>query len=788
MNNLNLITGSIFLILVFLSASCGFTKTSESKYDVGIKVELYHPEEEDSYLLINVRSGPDAVFPVMRQIKPGTTFTAIARDGQTGWLKLAEGGWISGSIGRGIVVGGDIKTLPIIDNTLEMELRTFDTGREAVVQYFNTLEDKGLFNGCVLFEKDGEIIINRAFGYADFANKVALDSNSLFDIGSITKTFTAMGIMILKERGEISYEDKLSLFFPEFPSYADDITIRHLLTHTSGIRDYINEISLFNRQLLTHESVLNILRSQESLHCQPGEKYAYSNSGYWLLGAIIEKVSKTTYSDFLRKNILTPLNMSNTYVIDELDASNSKLTTGFRFEDFMEQRVGDDSYYYTGGDGGIFSCSEDLYKWLRSFVNPKLIAQSTLNKALNVNSKDRIPGSHRGFSWNIGKRGDHLWVSHGGYTQFFISWIGFVPDKEIRLVLLSNNASPSTIDKIIDNIDDIYTSRSFREPVGLLSNKLFKMIVDDGPEGLKDSYRQLKKNESDGYHISVSMFLHVARNFFLAGKTNEAFAVLNLAENEFPESSEVYYYIGLAYSRTGDKEKARLALEKALQLDPDNKDTRQELNEESEPGQFVTDIDSNIYHTVHIGDQVWMAENLRVRRLNDSSEIPLIISNDQWTGIDSVACSIYDNDEDHCEKYGVLYNWYTVNTGKLCPAGWHVPSDEEWNDLEEYAVNHAIHTDSKYRPANSGTILKSKAGWHYGGNGTDDFGFKALPGGERLKDGRFLLRAQNGFWWSSTGTDKKQAIYRSMLYHVNHVYRDKHPKSAGFSVRCMRNE
>jgi uncharacterized protein (TIGR02145 family) len=195
---------------------------------------------------------------------------------------------------------------------------------------------------------------------------------------------------------------------------------------------------------------------------------------------------------------------------------------------------------------------------------------------------------------------------------------------------------------------------------------------------------------------------------------------------------------------------------------------------------IVSDNDNNLYKTVVIGKYIWMAENLKTTRFNNGTEIPLVAGNSHWSDLSSAAYCWYDDDKSNSITYGALYNWYAVNTGKLCPSGWRVPSDEEWKYLEGYldtlyGVGNLVWDKSGLRGHNAGKRLKASWGWRLGGNGTDEFGFSALPGGERLT-GFNNTKGSSGFWWSSTEDGLSDAWYRCMIYSLEEVSRDRHPK------------
>jgi uncharacterized protein (TIGR02145 family) len=205
----------------------------------------------------------------------------------------------------------------------------------------------------------------------------------------------------------------------------------------------------------------------------------------------------------------------------------------------------------------------------------------------------------------------------------------------------------------------------------------------------------------------------------------------------------------------------------------------------------VKDIDGNIYKTDLIGNFWWMTENLKSTRFNDGSIIPCIKDQSIWLRSDSFAYCYYQNNESYADTLGFLYNWYAVNSGKLCPNGWRVPTDNEWRQIEgsadtKYGIGDSIWNKTGLRGFDAGQRLRSVKGWRNGVTGTDNLGFSALPGGERLS--RFYGGGSSGFWWTSTEASTSSAYYRSLIYSFELVARDTHPKRMGFSVRCIKNK
>ena len=193
------------------------------------------------------------------------------------------------------------------------------------------------------------------------------------------------------------------------------------------------------------------------------------------------------------------------------------------------------------------------------------------------------------------------------------------------------------------------------------------------------------------------------------------------------------------------------------------------------------EMDGYTYSVVEIGDQCWFSENLRSTVYADGSSIPEVTDDATWSGLSSGARCDYDNEAGYVAIYGRLYNWYAVDDSRgLCPSGWHVPTDGEWTDLEDYITSQGF-------SGTEGTALKSTFIWASGGNGTDDFGFSALPGGYRsLLNGNFGNAGSGGNWWSSSPRGSS-AWYRGMGFNNPDIDRYSASPRYGFSVRCLRD-
>jgi len=200
--------------------------------------------------------------------------------------------------------------------------------------------------------------------------------------------------------------------------------------------------------------------------------------------------------------------------------------------------------------------------------------------------------------------------------------------------------------------------------------------------------------------------------------------------------------------------------------------------------QSVRDIDGNRYKTVSIGTQKWLKENLKTTKFNDGTEIPLVPDPGTWTELTSPAYCWYNNDEANKDVYGALYNWHAVNTGKLCPEGWHVSADSEWVKLIVFLQEKEFSEDTGNKLKEAGTTH-----WKSPNSGaTNESGFTALPGGYRSFNGAFTYLGISGYWWSSTQFMESNVYFYNLRYKFRIIYKYISNKSNGFSVRCIKDQ
>lgn len=292
---------------------------------------------------------------------------------------------------------------------------------------------------AVMVINDGKAVFAKGYGMADLADETRCSTNTNFRLASVTKQFTAMCIMILVERDKLSLEDKMTKFLPEFPDYGNRITIRHLLSHRSGLIDYEDVMPANLTIPLSDRDVLWIMRQQKKTYFPSGTDFRYSNSGYALLALIVENVSGQKFATFLKDNIFQPLGMTNSVAYEEGISvvpnrafGYAKVKDGFEFSDQSLTSA-------VLGDGGIYSSLADLCKWDQALYTEKLISRKVLERALKAHSaKSDIEGSGYGFGWYVAKHRNTGRIWHYGSTCGFSTQIDRFPEKKLTVILLMN--------------------------------------------------------------------------------------------------------------------------------------------------------------------------------------------------------------------------------------------------------------------------------------------------------------------------------------------------------------
>lgn len=291
----------------------------------------------------------------------------------------------------------------------------------------------------LLVAKKGKIIYEKAFGAASLELNVPIRSEMVFNLGSITKQFTAVAILQLVEKSKISLQDSLQKYVPDFPSKGYTITIENLLTHTSGIKDYMQidyPEPYMERGDFSPKALIDSFKSLP-LEFEPGTRFQYSNSGYFLLGYIIERISGKTWQDYLQENILTPLGLTNTYT-DHPNAIIKNRVYGYKKEDQHFEKANYWSATISYAAGGLLSNVEDLYKWQKGLYSYQILKKETLEKAFTSFKLKDGTSTGYGYGWFIKNINGMLSIEHDGAITGFLTKEIYYPEEDVYIVALFN--------------------------------------------------------------------------------------------------------------------------------------------------------------------------------------------------------------------------------------------------------------------------------------------------------------------------------------------------------------
>ena len=425
-----------------------------------------------------------------------------------------------------------------------------------------------LFSGTVLVARGGEPVYARAFGEANKDHHVANMLETRFNIGSIGKTLTGTAVMQLVERGKVELDAPVVRYLEDFP-YGDKITIHHLLSHTSGMFNYMAHPEYRSRMtgLRSIDDFLPLIYDQRPVFETPGERFAYSNSGIVVLGAVIEKVSGMPYEEFIRKNILQPAGMTSTGINfwDEVVPNRAMGYTRGLSGDFTA------AVYQVPpacADGGLETTVLDMLRFDRALYGDILLTEESKEKMFTPNLDDY------GYTWTIRERAGRKSISHGGGAPGVNAMFIRFPDDDVTIIALSNYSGGAI--GPARAIEAIVFGEEFQQPRRPMGETLYRAItdgeIDATPVGIQAEL------ERGGYEIRSPQELNFLGYEFLgAGEVDAAIAIFELNIERFPDDANSYDSLGEAYLAKGEREKGIAAYKKALEVDPSFENARQVL-------------------------------------------------------------------------------------------------------------------------------------------------------------------------------------------------------------------
>jgi CubicO group peptidase (beta-lactamase class C family) len=448
---------------------------------------------------------------------------------------------------------------------------------DALMNAYHELE---LFNGSVLVAQDGKVIVEKGYGLANMEWVIPNRPDTKFRIGSITKQFTSMLIMQLVQEDKLDLEATLADLLPYYrKDTGSQVTLHHLLNHTSGIPSYTGLPDFFQGAAREPHAVKNFVKTfcSGDLEFEPGAEFRYNNSGYFLLGAIIEQVTKKPYEQVLQERILEPLGMESTgydhhgTIIEQRAAGYQKIGGTYRNAAYLDM-----SAPYAAG--ALYSTVQDLLPWDQALYDDELLSHQWKEKMFEPGLGDYAYG------WGVRKQpigpdeAERTVTGHGGGINGFNTLITRVLEDR-QLVVLFNNTGGAGLQAINDGIIDVLNGREPAQPKPSIATALDDILTERGVDAAIEEYRRLKAEQPDDYEFGEQDLN--AMGYALLGnkKVDAAIRVFQLNVEMFPEASNPYDSLAEAYMTAGNKDLAIKNYARSLELNPGNVNAVRQLME-----------------------------------------------------------------------------------------------------------------------------------------------------------------------------------------------------------------
>ena len=304
-----------------------------------------------------------------------------------------------------------------------------------VRKYFPRADEPG---ASVLVSRGSELVFSRGYGIADMTTSTPVTPDTNFRLASVSKQFTAMTILMLCEDGKLSLDDRLPGLIPDFPEYGTSITVRHLLNHTSGLRDYEDMLPAGQAEQVLDRDVLELMRKASGTDFPPGARYRYSNSGYAVLALIVERISGQRFALFLQSRIFEPLGMEASVAFERGVSVVKRRAMGYREENGVFRDSDQSPTSAVLGDGGIYMSTVDYRKWDAALYSDRLVPRDRLAEAFRPGPLCEDRQTTYGFGWMLGEHNGHKVVFHTGETCGFNTCVRRIPDLKLLVVVLAN--------------------------------------------------------------------------------------------------------------------------------------------------------------------------------------------------------------------------------------------------------------------------------------------------------------------------------------------------------------
>ncbi|MCB1553881.1 MAG: serine hydrolase [Xanthomonadales bacterium] len=454
------------------------------------------------------------------------------------------------------------------------------TASETAVPYeeaFQRLHQRGQFNGAVLIEKDGKVVLDAHFGMADAAKQQPLSDNSLYRLASVSKTITAAGLLTLVDAGKVALDDPVQKYLPEFPH--DKVTVRHLLQHSSGLPEYIFGLGDYwpaNRGVMTNHDVLVWLsETRAPLAFEPGLGWDYCNTGYALIPLIIERVTRSSYSKFLRSAVFRKAGMRHTYHISELNKRLQRRVAdghGFDYASASDLRIEQHPVLsaefqadHVYGAGDIYSTPRDLLAFDHALRAGKVLSAPLQKQAYtSMVLPEGFPAGY-GLGWQVAEteytgRIIHHHGQGDGYRTRFYRFI----DKGITIITLQN-AREQYADAALRVAQQLAFKSTYTLPPISLAESLSRTMHEDGAEAALARIDAAAADPAP-WSLSPRDLNNLALTYWFKGDRRSAVALMKAYLELFPEDPTVFVNLAEALAEEGDAAGSRDAYRRALEI------------------------------------------------------------------------------------------------------------------------------------------------------------------------------------------------------------------------------
>ncbi|MEK6372462.1 MAG: serine hydrolase [Acidobacteriota bacterium] len=428
------------------------------------------------------------------------------------------------------------------------------------------------FNGSALVAENGKVILRKGYGLANMEWQIPNGPDTKFRLGSITKQFTSMVIMQLVGEGKINLDEKVTAYLPDYrKDTGGKVTVRHLLTHTSGIPSYTSAPGFFQNESRDPYTVADFVKKYTSndLEFEPGSKWLYDNSGYFLLGAIIESVTGKTYEQALKERIFDPLGMKDSGY-DHFNTILPKRATGYQLtpNGYENAPYLDMSIPYAAGS--LYSTVDDLFKWDRALYTDKLLAADLKTTMFTPVMQNYA------FGWGVRKmkldddKTEVATISHNGGINGFSTVEIRLPDTQDLVVLLDNTSRGDKLDAAAKGILDVLRGIEPPAPKASLVDELMKTLATGDARQAIARYRELKTKSPQTFDFSEPELNRLGYTLLQRGRVTDAIDVFLLNVEAYPKSWNVYDSLAEAYAVHGDRDLAIANYKKSIELNPQN--------------------------------------------------------------------------------------------------------------------------------------------------------------------------------------------------------------------------